>query len=90
MWETDLSLGLVLKVMSLALFFGVFPPLKVIENMNFKEMFTSFYKFLIWPNFQDTPLIKQTIGSKLQEQVLCRETCAMYTTLRVCFWQLCE
>lgn len=57
--------------------------------MNFKEMVTSFYKLLLWPNFQDTSLINQTIRSKLQEQVLCRETCVMYTALGVCFWQSC-
>lgn len=51
-------------------FFGFFSSLKVIENMNLKKMVTSFYKLLLWPDFQDTPLIKQTIGSKLQEQVL--------------------
>lgn len=31
-------------------------------------MVTSFYKLLLWPTFQDTPLIKQTIGGKLRSR----------------------
>lgn len=68
-----MSLGLILgslKATSLALVFWGFFSLKEIDNMNLKEMSTSFYKLLLWPNFQDTPLIKQTSGSKLQECVL--------------------
>lgn len=60
-----MSLGLVLKVLSLALVFGLFSSLKVIENKNLKEIVTSFYKLLLWPTFQDIPMIKQTIGSRL-------------------------
>ncbi|KAL2307628.1 hypothetical protein Nmel_000601 [Mimus melanotis] len=39
-----------------------------IENMNLKEVVTSFYKLLLWPPFQDIPLIKQTIGANCRSR----------------------